>query len=338
MPDIALPAASDGVAKSLEPMLPRKWGPPPTPPLAARKIQRWYRSRKRRMRFLEVLRRAVERRRRLEQRARIARRIEVNAQESLEMRQHLAQPRGARLVERWMELREVRAAEKVQSLWRALRRKREMALQAGQQERQTAAIRLQAFFRRRRMREHESVLREQVLGHPCWSPLDAPRLHQLEEDLAQRRQRHQDEYRRRTEQEREQFREESRQKGTALYADFCETATEAHEDIYGLLVEQARIRHMIKACEGRGWSRPLPPGTCNPSFMAVAREKHELRKAATERVVEVGGLPPPPLAGIDQVTVESLAEEREADALLQGLEHALGYDFRLAHEKVPVLR
>lgn len=290
----------------------------------------------RRRRFREILQRAMERRKFLDGRRVLSRRIDMNEREVAEMQRRIVQPRGTRLVERWQAKREAHAAERVQTLWRSLRKKRKMIQMLGEQEKEYAVQKLQSFFRRRRQVQHERHRWEKVLANTCWNRPEEEQLLRYEEEVMAKRRQYVPPYRGKPEPAPTQTFEELRQRAGVLYNEMSVNAALVNKDIMHTLAKRERSREIIQVLEGRNLSLPVPRGVCSAAFLQQAEEKHEQRKSSTLRAMSIGGLPLPPLADLVSdvaIAVESREEETEANEILTALETTLGYDFRLADEK-----
>jgi len=298
---------------------------------AAVKLQRWYRSRCRRQRFRALLLRAIQRRKYLEDRRRIARRIATNEYESREISVRLQRPTGVQLLERWRGTRETTAAQKLQSLWRGARQRKRSLSAAVEQKRDAAARKLQAFARQWRHRGAQRPLAQAARASPCAVPLDSVQLQLHETSILEAFRDRRQEYLTRC---RGMPFDAIKHEASQRYREFATSTQRALYDVWRVTLQREQTRRMGNALDHRGWGNPVPYGVCSAMFLREAEEKHLERKASLEAsyglfggAAGLAGSPGmPPL-------VESQAEEAEADELLRSLETELGYDFRLAGER-----
>ncbi|CAK0788839.1 unnamed protein product [Prorocentrum cordatum] len=159
----------------------------PSPTQAAALIQRWYRGRLRRARFLTVINRARRRRSYLDQRRKVAQRLYFNEVEAEETKARLAQPGGARLVAARRDAQQADAAQRVQLLWRRTRAKRKLAALERRQQEEKAIRMLQRCARRWRERRRRGTMQSlmaRALQHsPYGKPLSDERLLQHEQEI-----------------------------------------------------------------------------------------------------------------------------------------------------------
>lgn len=296
---------------------------PPSPIQAAALLQRWYRGRLRRARFLTVINRARRRRAYLDQRRRMAQRLYSNEVEAEETKARLAQPGGARLVAARRDAQQADAAQRVQLLWRRTRAKRKLATLDRRQQEEKAIRMLQRCARRWRERRRrgtmQSLLARALQESPYGKPLSDQRLLQNEQEiLAKCRQ-----FQASTRAGRSD--EDWRKQADAAYQEFTAEIGLHRSAVVRTLVQKEQIKQIIQALEGRSWENPLPHGVCNASLMSEALEKHRQRKASM--VKDIRGL------GDVSLSVESRAEEEEANASLHDLERLLGCDFSSLAER-----
>lgn len=311
--------------------------PPPPPPLPHRKkpspasreeaavrLQRWYRCNARRRRFLTVVNRARRRRRYFDERRRLAQRIYTGEVEAEEIRARLTVPGGHELVGTWMHERTVKAATKVQNLWRSIRARKKLLKLVAEQRQEQASRRIQTVFRQHRKRNQQSLLVKSAQENPCWRPLDTERLMRHEQEIiSKRRQYHSSMCKSLSE-------AELRAQAESQYQGFETGLPRWRYDVWRTLFQREQTRQIIQALEGSNWDKPIPYGLCNASLLRDAEEKHRSRKNAFAQVPRARG-------SFDEVfddigtgasfVVESAAEEAEADMLLHSLESELGYDF-----------
>ncbi|CAE8662348.1 unnamed protein product [Polarella glacialis] len=307
---------------------PRPRQPPPrSPEEAAVRLQRWYRNNARRRRFLTVVNRARRRRRYLDERRRVAQRVYAGEADVEEMKARLALPGGYKLVSRWKDGREAEAATRVQNLWRSMRAKKQLVQLVGQQVREEAARRLQAFARRNRRKQRQSLLARSAAENPCWRPVDTDRLSRhAEEIISKRRQHHASMCR--------GFNEvELRKQAEARYRELTDGVGRWRYDVWRSLLQREQTKEMIQALEGRSWDRPSPYSVCSATLLKDAEEKHRERKAAYRQDRQVGAESGGVWDSGTPVAVESRAEELEADTLLHSLEADLGYDFSFSGDR-----
>lgn len=325
---------------------------PPAPPVqearrtlspmeAAIKIQLWYRSQRRRIRFLKMVRRALRRRKYLDERRSLAQRIHTKETEVEEMKTKLLQPSGHRLVGQWQDTRTAKAAQKVQSLWRSVRAKKRYVKRVGEMDQEAAARRLQAAVRRRRQTRQPNALRAAAQEIPAARPITAERLFVHEEQILRKR--------------REYIPdvtgdaaamalrvEELRRKAAEKYSAFLSGMPRQRSEVARAHLQREQTRRMIRALEGRGWGAqdsPLPYGVCSAALLREAEEKHRERMASIAKDIWGGLSVQHTGTAIEAATVtvpsESRTEEAEADQLLKDLEADLGYDFSLERSGEP---
>lgn len=295
--------------------------PVSTPVEAAAKIQRWYRSRARRHRFLGMIRRAIGRRKYLDERRRVARRIQANEVQTREMKVRMSQPDGVLLVGQWREACETEAAQRIQSLWHSALEKKELERKATEQQREAAARKLQAFVRRLRRRGRPSPLSLTAEANPWRRAVESDRLSCHKDEVLRKRRQYT------AAMLKGKSLEEVRQRAEVQYAAFGRIAPRARYDVWRTLLQREQTRQVIQALEGRNWGNPVPYGVCSAALLRDAEDKHLERKASMEQAMHLGGLSLAARPGEMPLAVESRTEEEEAQMLLRGLETELGYDF-----------
>lgn len=227
-------------------------------------------------------------------------------------------PGGVSLVERWREAKRTDAVIHIQKVWRLVCAKRRLQQQSRKQEREVAARKLQAFARRIRMNNRESLLKRAVAENPFLNVPDPSRLVQHEEKvLANRKQYHVSMCKGKT------F-EELRKHAEARYQEFANGSQRCTFEISHLLLQRHQTRQMIQALDGRDFSRPSPYSVCSATLLREAEAKHQERKAMMEQADKVGSLPVMPGEGDLSLAVDTQAED---DEVLIELEKKLGYNF-----------
>lgn len=297
---------------------------PPSPIQAAALIQRWYRGRLRRVRFLTVINRARRRRAYLDQRRRIAQRLYSNEVEAEEAKARLAQPGGARLVAARRDAQQADAAQRVQLLWRRTRAKRKLATLDRRQQEEKAIRMLQRCARRWRERRRrgtmQSLMARALQESPYGKPLSDERLLQNEQEILGKCRQFQASSR------AGRSDEDWRKQAEAAYQEFTAEIGMHRSAVVRTLIQREQIKQITQALDGRSsFQNPLPYGVCNASLMGEALEKHRQRKASM--VKDIRGL------GDVSLSVESRAEEQEANASLRDLERLLGCDFSSLAER-----
>lgn len=308
---------------------------PSSPAEAAFKIQRWWKSQQRRERFLKMIRRAIRRRRYLNERRSLAQRLHTQEVEAEEMKAKLMRPKGHRLVGEWQDTRTEKAATRVQSLWRSLKAKKQYVKRTVEMDREAAARKLQAFLRKRSQRRQPNPLLAAARQNPASQPMTAERLFKHEETILKKVKEYTATYIEDTNPITNAAKiEELRRKAIEKYRDFIGDMPDQRADLMRTLLHKEQTRQMIYALEGRGWDNPLPYGVCSAALLRDAEELHRERKKLMEREIWAGvhgtsmshtGTAVD--AATDTVAVESQVEAAEADELLWGLEKDLGYDF-----------
>lgn len=319
--------------------------PPEAPPgrgplQSALKIQRWYRSRKRRIRFLHMIRRAVRRRKYLDERRSLAQRIHTREIETDDMKTKLMQPRGHRQVVQWQDSRTTKAAQKVQSMWRKLKARRQYATLAGKMDHETAVRRIQDFARRRLRRRLPNPLVRAAEENPAARPITSERLFKHEEQILKKRNAYIPDPTADAATQAERM-EELRRKAMEKYRGFLESRPRERTEVARTYLHREQTRQMLRALEGEGvgFERPLPYGVCSAALLREAEEKHKERKSTLSRDLWATRVPHTGTAieaATVTVSVESHTEATEADQLLWGLEADLGYDFSAEHAAEPL--
>lgn len=186
----------------------------------------------------------------------------------------------------------------------------------GEQERDAAARKIQAFARR--LRGRESFLLRATRDNPFLNPPDPTRLHRHEEEILTKRKKYHDSMHKGT-----SF-EELRLRAEARYQEFAKAAQRTQYEISHMFLQRHQTRQMVQALEGRGWSKPSPYGVCSASLLREAEERHQERKALMEQAIKLGGLPSMQNEGELPLAMNPQAEE---DDVLAELEAKLGYNF-----------
>lgn len=299
-------------------------------------IQRWYRCRMRRYRFLTVIRKARRRRDFLAERRRATSSLHTHESELIEMKNLLHQPGGARLVNEWWDVREGKAAQTVQSRWRAVRAKQER-LRLVKKEREEKALRMiQGAVRRFRLRRRPVPIHLAADEDPASRPIDPDRMRKHEEAILKKTHAYLPE-----KMHPLLSQDDLRVKALDNYRSFLSGVALRRLENRRMLLQKHDIRQKIEALEGRNFTNPIPFGQATAAFMNEAEEKHRERKQIMSRNMKYlsrmrkpgpdGEKPGPDgekaqkMEGI--VSLESHTEEAEADALLKALEADLGYDF-----------
>lgn len=258
-----------------------------------------------------------------------------------ELKSKLSQPAGYKLVGHTQETRVSEAAQKVQSLWRRAKAKKQYVKRLGEADREAAARKLQSLARRRQRRQRPGLLAVSAQDHPASRPITVARLLEHEAQILQKRK----EFCRETTGGKAAD-EELRIQAMTKYREFVEGLERNRLDVQRTLVQKEQTRQMIRALEVRDgvnpWDHMLPYGVCSAALMREAEEKHRERKAAiqqnmwaggaNDRSAESSGAPAASPRSVDlaaevPLAVESRVEEAEADEMLRGLEADLGYDF-----------
>lgn len=307
---------------------------------AALKIQTWYRSRKRRIRFITMIRRAVRRRKYLNERRSIAQRIHTREVETEEMKTRLMQPQGHRLVGQWHDTRTTKAAQKVQSLWRKLKARRQYAALTSKMDQHTAACKLQAIVRTWLRRRQPTALMRMAQENPAARPITAERLFQHEEQVLKKRTAYIPDPTADAAVQAERM-EELRKKAMEKYRGFLESRPRERTEVARTYLHRDQTRQMLRALEtsGVGFDRTLPYGICSAALLGEAEEKHRERKSMLAREFWASNVSHTG-AAMENATVtvamESQTEAAEADQLLWGLEADLGYDFSAERAAEPL--
>lgn len=290
-----------------------------------------------------MIRRAVRRRRYLNERRSLAQRIHTREIETEEMKAKLMQPSGHRLVGRWTETRESNAARKVQAQWRKLKAQKSFKRLVGKGGKvdQDAALRIiQNFVRRWRQKRQPNLLVLAARENPAAHPITAERLFKHEEQILKKRSAYIPDL---TGDSAAQALRMEELKRTAYekYRTFLASRPQERAEVARTYLHREQTRQMIGALEGRGWGNPLPYGVCSAALLREAEVMHKERKAAMARDLWAGGVPVAHTgnaieAATFTVAVESQVEAAEADQLLWGLEADLGYDFSEKRSQEPL--
>jgi len=287
-----------------------------------------------------MIRRAVRRRKYLDERRSIAQRIHTREVETEEMKAKLMQPHGHRLVGQWQDTRTTKAAQKVQSLWRKLKARRQYAALAGKMDQHTAARKLQAVVRTWFRRRRPNLLMRVAQENPAARPITAERLFKHEEQILKKRTAYIPDPTADAATQAERM-EELRKKAMEKYRGFLESRPRERTEVARTYLHREQVRQMLHALEtpGVGFDRTLPYGVCSAALLSEAEEKHKERKAMLARDFWASSVPHTGVA-IEAATVtvamESQTEAAEADQLLWGLEADLGYDFSAERAAEPL--
>lgn len=316
-----------------------KYAGPSPQELAALKIQRWFKSRMRRIRFIKTIRRAVRRRRYLDERRSLATRIHTREVETEEMKAKLMMDRGHRLVEEWNDARTAKAAKMVQTMWRKMIAKRRMKKVAGKMNQEAALRRIQVFVRKWRQKRQPNLLLLAAQENPAARPITHERLFKHEEQMLKKKTAYIPDVTGDAMAQALRM-EELRRKAEEKYRGFLASRPQERAEIARTYLHREQTKQMISALDGRGWDRPLPYGVCSAALLKEAEKRHEERKAEFAREIWAGGVNKHTGNAIEAATltvaVESCTEAAENDQLLWGLEADLGYDFSEQHSKEPL--
>lgn len=209
--------------------------------LPAVQLQRWYRRMTRRRCFLATVQRAGRRRRFLDERRQVAQRVRMSELAVKEMQTRMAQPRGARLANRWQGEQEADAATRVQSLWRKLKARAVRRQREAQQTREQAARKLQAFARRSIRQRRPSLLLTSAQENPWFRPVESERLLQHEAKVLQSHSRFQASQAHRL--------EEARRSATSSYSKMLQGYSQRSYDVWLALLQKEQVRTFIRAIE-----------------------------------------------------------------------------------------
>merc|ERR1711972_420969 len=181
------------------------------------------------------------------------------------------QPRGGMHAHRWKAAREVDAAKKVQSKWRAVKSRRTYLELLAEQQRAQAVCKLQGFARRRKQLRQPNLYSVAAKTNPFNRPVGEAELLSHEEEIVKQRKQYN------VSLCRGMSATDLAEHAQMKYQEFIDGLPKHRADVGRTVLYRERIKQLTEALANGNWEKPLPYGVSSAALLRDAEEKHKER-------------------------------------------------------------